>query len=469
MAKSPIANPNEDYPRWYQDVIAKAGLAENGPVRGTMVIRPYGYAIWERIQADLDRRIKATGVDNVYFPLFIPESYLKREAEHVEGFSPELAVVTIAGGKELAEPVVVRPTSETVFGEQMAKWVNSYRDLPLLLNQWANVVRWEMRPRLFLRTSEFLWQEGHTVHQSEADAAAFALRIHHDVYRDFLVDTLAVPVLLGRKTAEERFAGATNTMTCEGITRDRKALQLATSHELGQNFARAFDITYTDESGEVQTSWTTSWGASTRLVGGLIMGHGDERGLRLPPRIAPTQVAIVVVRDEGGALDAARELGDAIAAAGARVEVDADVHTGFGRRATDWELKGVPLRIDLGPRDLAEGQATVIRRDTGEKRQVPLGEVAAMTAGLLEEIQAAMLAEATEFRDAATTDVADVDAALEVGREGVGRIEWARLGTEGERRLLDEGVSVRCIQRPDGTVPASEDEPDLLAIVARAY
>ncbi len=469
MPKSPIANPNEDYPRWYQDVIAKAGLAENGPVRGTMVIRPYGYAIWERIQADLDRRIKATGVDNVYFPLFIPESYLQREAEHVEGFSPELAVVTIAGGKELAEPVVVRPTSETVFGEQMAKWVNSYRDLPLLLNQWANVVRWEMRPRLFLRTSEFLWQEGHTVHQSEADAAEFALRIHHDVYRDFLVDTLAVPVLLGRKTAEERFAGATNTMTCEGITRDRKALQLATSHELGQNFARAFDITYTDEGGEARTAWTTSWGASTRLVGGLIMGHGDERGLRLPPRIAPTQVAIVVVRDEGGALGAARELGDAIAATGVRVEVDADVHTGFGRRATDWELKGVPLRIDLGPRDLAEGEATVIRRDTGEKRQIALREVPAMAAGLLEEIQAAMLAEATEFRDSATVDVTDVEAALEAGREGVGRIEWARLGTEGERRLLDEGISVRCIQRPDGSVPASEDEPDLLAIVARAY
>lgn len=259
MPKSPIADPNEDYPRWYQDVIARAGLAENGPVRGTMVIRPYGFAIWERIQADLDRRIKAAGAQNVYFPLLIPESYLQREADHVEGFSPELAVVTIAGGKELTEPVVVRPTSETVFGEQMAKWVNSYRDLPLLLNQWANVVRWELRPRLFLRTSEFLWQEGHTVHATEADAAAYALQIHLDVYRDFLVEMLALPVLLGRKTAEERFAGATNTMTCEGITRDRKALQLATSHELGQNFARAFDITYTAESGGVETAWTTSW------------------------------------------------------------------------------------------------------------------------------------------------------------------------------------------------------------------
>src|ERR1700744_1160046 len=225
MPKSPIADPNEDYPRWYQDVIARAGLAENGPVRGTMVIRPYGFAIWERIQADLDARIKAAGAQNVYFPLLIPEDYLQREAEHVEGFSPELAVVTIAGGKELTEPVVVRPTSERGLGEQMAKWVNPYRDLPLLLNQWANVVRWEMRPRLFLRTSEFLWQEGHTVHATAADAAESALRIHHDVYRDFLVDVRALPVLLGRKTAEERFAGAVNTMTCEGITRDRKALQ----------------------------------------------------------------------------------------------------------------------------------------------------------------------------------------------------------------------------------------------------
>jgi prolyl-tRNA synthetase len=469
MPKSPIADPQEDYPRWYQDVIAKAGLAENGPVRGTMVIRPYGYAIWERIQAEIDQRIKAAGADNVYFPLFIPESYLQREAEHVEGFSPELAVVTHAGGKDLAEPVVVRPTSETIFGEQMAKWVNSYRDLPLLLNQWANVVRWEMRPRLFLRTSEFLWQEGHTVHSSEADAAAYALRIHHEVYRDFLVDVLALPVLLGRKTAEERFAGATNTMTCEGITRDRKALQLATSHELGQNFARAFDITYTDEGGEVQTAWTTSWGASTRLVGGLIMGHGDAGGLRLPPRIAPTQVAIVVVRDEDGAVEKARALGDAIAAAGVRVKVDADVHTGFGRRAVDWELKGVPLRIDLGPRDLAEGQVTLLRRDSGEKSQVPLEGVEHRIADLLDDIQAAMLAEATEFRDASTTDVSTVEEALEIGREGVGRIEWAKLGTEGERQLLGDGISVRCIQRPDGSVPATEDEPDLQAIVARAY
>jgi prolyl-tRNA synthetase len=469
MPKSPITDPAEDYPRWYQDVIAKAQLAENGPVRGTMVIRPYGYAIWERIQAELDRRIKAAGADNVYFPLFIPESYLQREAQHVEGFSPELAVVTHAGGKELAEPVIVRPTSETVFGEQMAKWVNSYRDLPLLLNQWANVVRWELRPRLFLRTSEFLWQEGHTAHASAEDATAFALKIHHEVYRDFLVEELAIPPLLGRKTAEERFAGADNTMTCEGVTRDRKAIQLATSHELGQNFARAFDITYSDADGEARTAWTTSWGASSRLVGALVMGHGDERGLRLPPRIAPTQVAIVVVRDEDGTIERAEALDREIAAAGVRTKVDADVHTGFGRRAIDWELKGVPLRIDLGPRDLADGRVTIARRDTGEKESVGLEGVAKLIPDLLARVQADMLEEATSFRESVTVDVASIEEALEAGRSGVARIPWSRLGTDGERRLLEDGISVRCLQRPDGSIPEAADEPDLIAAVARAY
>jgi len=469
MAKSPLADPQQDFPRWYQDVLAKAELAENGPVRGTMVIRPYGYAIWERIQADLDRRIKAAGAENAYFPLFIPEGHLKREAEHVEGFSPELAVVTVAGGKELAEPVVVRPTSETVIGELMAKWISSYRDLPLLLNQWANVVRWELRPRLFLRTSEFLWQEGHTAHESAEDAAAYALRIHLEVYRDFLAEMLAIPAWVGRKTARERFAGAINTLTCEGVMRDRKALQLATSHELGQNFARAFEITFSDADGEEQLAWTTSWGSTTRLIGALIMAHGDARGLRLPPRIAPTQVAIVVVRDEDGAVERAHELGKEIAAAGVRVKVDDAVHTGFGRRAIDWELKGVPLRIDLGPRDLAEGQATIARRDQEERSQAPLGELASLVPELLERMQAEMLEEATSFRDGATVEAETVAEAAEAAQENVARIAWERLGSEGEAELLEQGVSVRCIQRPDGSVPASEDEPDLVAIVARAY
>ncbi len=285
MAKAPVLTPQaDDFPRWYQDVIAKAELADNGPVRGTMVIRPYGYAIWERMQAEVDARIKAAGAENAYFPLFIPESYFAREASHVEGFSPELAVVTHGGGKELEEPVAVRPTSETVIGEYMGKWIQSYRDLPLLLNQWANVVRWELRPRIFLRTSEFLWQEGHTAHATFVDARAYARQILHDVYRDFMVDVLAMPVIVGRKTVKERFAGATNTMTCEAIMGDGKALQMGTSHELGQNFARVFDIDYLDDQGQQQLCWTTSWGASTRMVGGLIMIHGDDRGLRRAAR-----------------------------------------------------------------------------------------------------------------------------------------------------------------------------------------
>src|ERR1700760_2323559 len=294
MPKSPIADPNEDYPRWYQDVIAKAGLAENGPVRGTMVIRPYGYAIWERIQADIDLRIKAAGADNVYFPLFIPESYLQREAEHVEGFSPELAVVTIAGGKELTEPVVVRPTSETVFGEQMAKWVNSYRDLPLLLNQWANVVRWELRTRLFLRTAEFLWQEGHTVHATEEEARAETMRML-DVYADFAEHTMAMPVIKGEKTAGERFPGAVSTFSIEAMMQDRKALQAGTSHFLGQNFAKASGIQFQDQSNAQSFAWTTSWGVSTRLVGGMIMTHADDDGMIMPPRLASSQIVIIPV------------------------------------------------------------------------------------------------------------------------------------------------------------------------------
>ena len=277
----------EDFPRWYQDVVAKAGMADNGPVRGTMVILPWGYAIWERMQAAMDLRIKEAGAQNCYFPLFIPESYLKREADHVEGFSPELAVVTHAGGKELDEPVVVRPTSETVIGEYMAKWIQSHRDLPLLLNQWANVVRWELRPRLFLRTSEFLWQEGHTAHATYDDASAYAERILRDCYADFMINELAMPIVMGRKTTRERFPGAINTLACEGMMADGKALQMGTSHELGQNFAKAFEIMYQSSSGQREFVWTTSWGTSTRMVGGLIMCHGDDSGLVVPPRVAP--------------------------------------------------------------------------------------------------------------------------------------------------------------------------------------
>ena len=470
MAKAPVLTPQaDDFPRWYQDVLAKAELADNGPVRGTMVIRPYGYAIWERMQAEVDARIKAAGAENAYFPLFIPESYLTREAEHVEGFSPELAVVTHAGGKELEEPVVVRPTSETVIGEFMGKWVQSHRDLPLLLNQWANVVRWELRTRLFLRTSEFLWQEGHTAHATEADARAYALQILHDVYRDFMVDVLALPVLIGRKTRQERFAGATNTLACEAMMGDGKALQMGTSHELGQNFAKVFDITYQDAEGAQQTAWTTSWGVSTRMMGGLIMGHGDDAGLRIPPRLAATQVVVLVIRDDDGVAEAAAQLVHDLKNNGIRAKLDDRTDTSFGRRATDWELKGVPVRIEVGPRDLANGEITVVRRDTGEKHQAAIGGYAHHVPGLLDEIQSALLAAATARRDERTADVATVDEAREAAQTGFARIPWATLGEQGEAALAEDAITVRCLQTPDGEVPTAEDDPDVVAVVARAY
>jgi prolyl-tRNA synthetase len=470
MAKPPVLTPRaEDFPRWYQDVLAKAELAENGPVRGTQVIRPYGYAIWERMQAEVDDRIKAAGAENVSFPLFIPESYLRREADHVEGFSPEVAVVTHAGGKDLDEPVIVRPTSETVFGEYMAKWTQSYRDLPLLLNQWCNVVRWELRPRLFLRSTEFLWQEGHTAHASRADAAAYALRILHEVYRDFMVEVLAMPVLVGRKTGGERFPGAINTLTCESMMGDGKALQMGTSHELGQNFARAFDIGYLDGAGTQQHAWTTSWGVSTRMMGGLIMAHGDDVGLRVPPRLAATQVVVLVIRDEGGVVEAARSLVERLRADGVRVVLDDRIDTSFGRRATDWELKGVPVRIEIGPRDLAKGEMTVVRRDTNERSLEVATSVAAAVPGLLDTVQVDLLASAAASQDERTVDASSVEEAAEAAEDGFARIPWKVLGPEGEAALARSAVTVRCLQRPDGSVPDSDDEPDLVAVVARSY
>src|ERR671916_1450848 len=378
MPKAPVLTPQaEDFPRWYQDVVTKAELADNGPAAGTYVFRPYAWALWERMQADVDRRIKEAGAANVYFPLFIPQSYLTREAEHVEGFSPELAVVTHGGGEELPEPLVVRPTSETVFGEFMAKWVSSYRDLPLLLNQWCNVVRWELRPRIFLRTSEFLWQEGHTAHATEADARAYARKILHEVYEDFMVNVLAIPVLVGRKTTRERFAGATNTYTLEGMMGDGKALQMGTSHELGQNFARAFDIAYSSAEGTRELAWTTSWGTSTRMLGGLIMCHGDDNGLRVPPRLAPVQAHVMMVKGGDGVAAVAAKLRDALRDAGVRVTLDDRVDVPFGRRAVDAELKGYPVRVEVGPRDLATGNAVVVRRTDGSKTPVPVGDVVA--------------------------------------------------------------------------------------------
>ncbi|TMM14740.1 MAG: proline--tRNA ligase [Actinobacteria bacterium] len=470
MPRAPILTPRaDDFPRWYQDVVAKAELADNGPVRGTMVIRPYGYAIWERIQQGLDARIKAAGAQNVYFPLMIPESYVHREAEHVEGFSPELAVVTHGGGRKLEEPAVLRPSSETVIAGYFAKWVQSYRDLPLLVNQWANVVRWELRPRLFLRTTEFLWQEGHTVHESEQDARRYALRILDEVYRDFMVEVLAVPVLMGRKTERERFAGATTTWTCEAMMSDGKALQMGTSHELGQNFSRAFGIEFQSETGESVHGWQTSWGASTRLVGGLVMAHGDDDGLRLPPRLAPIQVVVVLVRDENGTGPAAERLTSELASAGHRVELDAATDTSYGRRVTDWELKGVPVRIEIGPRDLAAGTVSLIRRDNGYRADIALDRVVVSVNAALEEAQAAMLADAEAQREQRTADVSSVAEAIEATKVGFARLSWGRLGTDGEAELAAAGVSVRCLLAADGGLPRPGGSAHDLAVVGRAY
>ena len=466
---TPLTPRAADFPRWYQDVITQAELADNGPVRGTMVIRPWGYAIWERMQAELDARIKAAGAENAYFPLFIPESYLQREAEHVEGFSPELAIVTHGGGRQLEEPIVVRPTSETVINSFFAKWVQSYRDLPLLINQWANVVRWELRPRLFLRTSEFLWQEGHTAHATQEDARKYALQILWDVYRDTMVDVLAVPVLIGHKTARERFAGAIRTWTLEAMMGDGKALQMGTSHELGQNFAKAFGIQFSAETGAREYVWQTSWGASTRLVGALIMAHGDDAGLRLPPKLAPVQVVVLLVRDEEGPRAAAAALADQLRAAGHRVRLDDRVGVSFGRRSVEWELKGVPVRVEVGPRDLADGRVTVVRRDVREKRPVALDAAAAEVTTDLAAVHQALYDEAAARQAKRTLRVATLDEAVTAAADGFAVLPWDAVGVAGEAELAAGGLSVRCLQAADGSLSSDDDDAGLLAVVAKAY
>jgi len=415
-----VTPQSEDFSSWYNELVIKAQLADRGPVRGTMVMRPYGYRIWELLQGELDRRIKDTGHENAYFPLLIPESHLQREAEHVEGFSPELAVVTYAGGKELEDRIVVRPTSETVIGEMMAKWISSYRDLPLLLNQWANVVRWELRPRIFLRTTEFLWQEGHTAHADEADAMRETM-LALDMYAEVARDIAAMPVVEGEKTPGERFAGAARTFSIEGMMRDGKALQAGTSHYMSTNFATAFGIRYTSEAKQLELCHTTSWGMSTRMIGGVIMTHGDDKGLVLPPRLAPYQVVIVPIgRNEQleGVLAAARELAGRLRAAGIRVHVDQRSHLSPGFKFNDWELRGVPLRLELGPRDLACRTAVLASRLGGDKEQLALAGAPEALARRLEEFQASLLGRATRFRDERTRVVDGWDefvAAVEAG------------------------------------------------------
>ncbi|MEY9887186.1 prolyl-tRNA synthetase [Catenulispora sp. MAP12-49] len=419
-----VTPQSEDFSSWYNEVVTKAQLVERGPARGTMVIRPYGYRIWELLQADLDGRIKDTGHENAYFPMLIPESYLKREAEHVEGFSPELAVVTHAGGKELEEPLVLRPTSETVIGEMMAKWISSYRDLPLLLNQWANVVRWELRPRLFLRTTEFLWQEGHTAHADEAEAMAETLQML-DVYERVARDVAAIPVVPGEKTPGERFAGAVRTYTVEGMMRDGKALQSGTTHYLGTNFAKAFGIQFADDAGRLELCHTTSWGMSTRLVGGAIMTHGDDKGLVLPPKLAPYQVVVVPIARGDQAetvLEAVRELAVRLKTAGIRVHVDDRPQVSPGFKFNDWEMRGVPMRLEIGPRDLAAGTALLAKRlgDEG-KTAISLDTAPEVLLDLLDDFQEFLLERATDFREAHTATADDWEAFTAAVATG-----WAR-------------------------------------------
>ena len=406
-----IANINEDFPQWYTDVVLKTKLVDYGPVKGTMVIRPYGYAIWEFIQKELDGRFKKRGVENAYFPLLIPMSFFSKEAEHVEGFAPEVAVVTVGGGEQLAEPLAIRPTSETIIGTMCGKWIQSYRDLPMKVNQWCNVMRWEKTTRPFLRTSEFLWQEGHTVHATAEEAEEETLGML-TTYKEFAENVLAIPVLTGRKTEKERFAGAIATYTMEAMMKDGKSLQAGTSHYMGQNFAKAFEINFLGSDGTHQAAYTTSWGVSTRLIGAVIMTHGDERGLVLPPKVAPVQCVIVpIAARKGGVIEACEALKADLEGAGIRVTLD-NSDNSPGWKFNEWEMKGVPVRIELGPRDIEAGKMLLARRDTFEKLEMPLENAAESVKSLLDTVQKDMLEAARARRDGRIVYADDMDGIL---------------------------------------------------------
>ena len=411
-----IADIEKDFPQWYTDVVIKTKLVDYGPVKGTMIIRPYGYAIWENIQKELDARFKATGHENAYFPLLIPMNFFTKEAEHVEGFAPEVAVVTHAGGEELSEPLAIRPTSETIFGSMYSKWLQSYRDLPIKINQWANVMRWEKTTRPFLRTSEFLWQEGHTAHATEEEAMEETMQML-GVYKEFAENVLAIPVITGRKTEKEKFAGAVATFGMEAMMKDGKSLQAGTSHYLGQNFAKSFEIKYLDKDGSQKYVYTSSWGVSTRLIGALIMAHGDQRGLILPPKVAPVQVVIVpIAAKKEGVLEKCAQVKKQLEKAGIRVTLD-DGEQSPGWKFNEWEMKGVPLRIELGPRDIEEGKALIFRRDTLEKQAYDLDSIAKIAQKLLKTVQKDMLKAAKKRRDGRIVYAKDMSGILQ-GVEG---------------------------------------------------
>jgi prolyl-tRNA synthetase len=442
-----LADFHTDFPEWYQDVVRKARLAESAPVAGCMIIKPYGYALWENMVRVLDDKFKETGHENVYFPALIPESYLRREAQHVEGFSPECAVVTHGGGKELDEPLVFRPTSETIIWQTYSDWVESYRDLPLLYNQWANVCRWEMRPRLFLRTREFLWQEGHTAHATKEEAVEETLRML-EVYRDFAENTLALPVYPGVKTESERFPGAVDTYSIEAMMRDKKALQAGTSHFLGENFAKAFNVTFQNDKGEREYVWGTSWGVSTRLVGAVVMGHGDELGLRLPPRIAPHQVVIVPIYQDASrerVLAAAKQLAAELKPV-ARVKLDDRDNLKPGFKFNEWELCGVPLRIELGPKDLDQNQCVLARRTGGKKRPASLDGIAALVATELDEIQKELYDDALKFREENTRPVETYDELKSWVEKGAFvNAHWCESATCELTIKNDTKATIRCV------------------------
>jgi len=408
MADSKITKREDDYSRWYTDVIAAAELADHAPVKGCMVIRPNGYAIWEKMQRALDDMFKATGHENAYFPLLIPESFLKKEAEHVEGFAPEVATVTHAGGGKLEEALVIRPTSETIIWHAYKNWIHSYRDLPLLINQWANVVRWEMRTRLFLRTTEFLWQEGHTAHATYDEAEREALTIL-EVYRKFAEEFMAVPVIPGLKSDSEKFAGAHHTYSIEAMMQDGRALQAGTSHHLAQNFAKAFDVKFQNEKGEQEYVYASSWGVSTRLIGALIMAHGDDRGIIIPPRLATTELAIIPIHRTDEQRTSVMERLDQITATfeGIGFKIDDREQHSPGYKFNHWEQRGVPLRMEMGPKDLEKNQVVLVRRDTGEKSFVSQDDLATTVAGILGEIQDGLFRRALDFRDSRTQQVDD--------------------------------------------------------------
>jgi prolyl-tRNA synthetase len=472
-----ITPQSDDFSRWYLDVVRRAELADYTEVKGCMAIRPYGYAIWELIQQGLDRRIKATGHVNAYFPLFIPSGLLMKEKEHVEGFAPQVAWVTRGGDEELAEPLVVRPTSEVIIGTMYAKWIKSWRDLPVLINQWANVVRWEKVTRPFLRTTEFLWQEGHTAHETEAEAQEETLKILA-LYKEFAETELAMPVIDGQKSESEKFAGASRTYSIEALMGDGRALQAGTSHNLGQNFAKAFDIQFQGRDKVLQHAWTTSWGVTTRLVGALIMTHGDDSGLIVPPRVAPYQVVIVPIPRgnwQETVLPAARELRDRLVTAGVRVMLDDREAYTPGWKFAEWELRGVPLRIEIGPKDIEKSAVMVARRDTREKSAFPMDGIAATIAGLLDAVQQALYDRALKFREEHTQRAANYEEfkALMEGRPGFVIAGWCG-SSECEAQIkADTQATLRNIpfgfERVSGTCVKCGSPSTAEAWFAKAY